>query len=240
LYRTRYKGSVIRLFSPTSLEVIQNMITYTREALGGMAKEVGWDIGEHTYGTPTVLTWQEGTTLKIGKYSSIADNVTIFLGGNHRTDWVTTYPFNVLDPLAEHIKGHPHSRGDVVIGNDVWLGRGCVIMSGVTIGDGACVAANAVVTRDVAPYSIVGGNPARVIRKRFTDAQIKHLLQIRWWDWPREKIAAVYEQLLSPNIDNFIATANGKSQSPEQSLPRLIDSLKRVTRELRTAILKVR
>jgi acetyltransferase-like isoleucine patch superfamily enzyme len=216
------------------------MVTYTREALADMAQELGWNIGEHTYGTPTVLTWQEGTTLKIGKYSSIADNVTIFLGGNHRTDWVTTYPFNVLDPLAEHIKGHPHSRGDVVIGNDVWLGRGCVIMSGVTIGDGACVAANAVVTRDVAPYTIVGGNPARVIRKRLTDAQIKHLLQIRWWDWPREKIAAVYEQLLSPNIDHFIAIATGESKSPDQSRSRLIAKIRHIVKELGAAICKIR
>ncbi|WP_247654650.1 CatB-related O-acetyltransferase [Microvirga sp. HBU67558] len=205
-----------------------------------MAQDLGWDIGEHTYGIPTVLTWGEGTTLRIGKYNSIADDVTIFLGGNHRTDWVTTYPFNVLDPVAEHIKGHPHSRGDVIIGNDVWLGRGCMIMSGVTIGDGACVAANAVVTRDVAPYTIVGGNPARMIRKRFTDAQIEHLLQIEWWNWPQEKIVTVYEQLLSPGIDHFIAIATGKSKSPKSLRSGIVDRLKHSAKEFRAAVLKSR
>jgi acetyltransferase-like isoleucine patch superfamily enzyme len=193
---------------------------YTCEALAGPAQEFGWEIGEHTYGTPAVLTWQEGTSLKIGKYSSIADNVTIFLGGNHRTDWVTTYPFNVLDPAADYIKGHPHSRGDVIIGNYVWPGRGYVIMSGVTIGDGACVAANAVVTRNVAPYAIVGGSPAKIIRKRFTDAQIEHLL--------------------SPDIDHFIAIALGKSKSQGQSRSRPVDKLRHVAKELRSAVFKVR
>ena len=174
--------------------------------------ERGWEIGVGTYGNPTVQSWGENARLVIGRYCSIAEGVTILLGGNHRVDWVTTYPFHVFDPAGEHITGQPASKGDVVIGNDVWLGDSCRIMSGVTVGDGACVAANAVVTRDVAPYSIVGGVPARLIRHRFGLDQIAALLEIRWWDWPPERIREAYDTLMSPDIDAFIQAAGNPPQ----------------------------
>lgn len=105
--------------------------------------------------------------------------------------------------------GFPTIRGDTVVGSDVWVGRLSIIMSGVTIGDGAVVGAGAVVTRDVPPFAIVGGNPARVIRYRMTEPQREALLRIRWWDWPRERIVQAVPRLASADIDGFIAWATG-------------------------------
>ena len=122
-----------------------------------------YEIGRGTYGVlPNVLDRDNGTTLRIGAFCSIAAEVQIFLGGTTGSIWATTFPFNNFWPEARDIKGHPASRGDVTIGNDVWIGRGVMIMSGVTIGDGAVIGARAVVARDVPPYAIAVGNPARV------------------------------------------------------------------------------
>lgn len=94
-------------------------------------------VGRHTYGNPEIIEWGEGATLSIGAFCSIAEGVAIFLGGNHRLDWVTTYPFNYLWECGAGFQGHPATKGDVVIGNDVWIGRNAAILSGVHIGDGA-------------------------------------------------------------------------------------------------------
>lgn len=173
-------------------------IFYTKEIF----KDKPFDIGDYTYGNPIVYFEGEGN-LKIGKFCSIAfDNVKIFLGGNHRVDWATTYPFNKIAEFSEasNITGHPSSKGDVVIGNDVWIGMNATILSGVTIGDGAVVAAHAVVTKDVPPYAIVAGNPARVVKMRFSDDVIEKLLELKWWDWPIEKIRTYIPQLMKdPN-----------------------------------------
>jgi chloramphenicol O-acetyltransferase type B len=167
------------------------------------------EIGEHSYsaGGLKVFSWNEGAVLRIGDYCSIAHDVEILLGGEHRHDWVTTFPFNVLWPSARHLTGHPRSKGDVVIGNDVWIGAGAIIMSGVAIGDGAVVAARAVVTKDVAPYAMVAGNPARAIRKRFDDDTIRRLLRIRWWDWDEERIRRLTPLMLSSELSAFLEEA---------------------------------
>jgi chloramphenicol O-acetyltransferase type B len=136
---------------------------------------------------------------------------TVLPGGNHRSDWVTTYPSNVLHRGARHIEGHPATNGEVTIGNDVWLGGDCKIMSGVTIGDGAIVAANALVVKDVPAYGIVGGNPAKLIRKRFDEAQIAALLESAWWNWPDAEVSRAYDLVLQPDIDAFIAYARERS-----------------------------
>ena len=183
------------------------MVTYTRDALAEVATAHGWNIGEHTYGVPRVMHWRGSGKLVIGRYGSIAAGVQIMLGGDHRTDWVTTYPFNVLDRSAAHIEGHPTTRGNVVIGNDVWIGQGATVLSGVTIGDGACIAARAVVVKDVPPYAIVGGNPGRVIKMRFDDRQIARLLALRWWDWPIDRIRPLFPLMLSDRIDAFLDAA---------------------------------
>jgi acetyltransferase-like isoleucine patch superfamily enzyme len=172
-------------------------------------------VGAYTYGQENISAPYWGSRgghgkLIIGKYCSIAAGVTVLLGGNHRTDWVTTYPFGHIHEgtFPCMAAGHPATKGDVRIGNDVWLGMRSTIMSGVTIGDGAVVAANSHVVKDVPPYTIVGGNPARPIRQRFRPDQVESLLAIRWWDWPTEKVAAHVELLCAADIDAFIAAAN--------------------------------
>ena len=170
-----------------------------------------YQIGEGTYGSPRILSWDQNTTLLIGRYCSIAEDVTIFLGGEHRTDWVTTYPFSVLYNHDCKIEGHPTSRGNVVIGNDVWIGWGATILSGVTIGDGAVIGAHSLVTKDVPPYTIVGGNPAQFIRERFPEAVRQSLVEIAWWNWSDDKIRAAWPLLLSSEVQEFIACYKGEA-----------------------------
>lgn len=166
-----------------------------------------FEIGDFSYGCPTVLFENNETNLFIGKFCSIADNVTIFLGGNHRTDWITTYPFNALKcyfPEASNIKGHPATKGDVRIGNDVWIGRGVIIMSGVTISDGAVVGAGSVVSKNIGAYEIWAGNPAKFVKKRFCDDEIQSLLEIKWWDRPISEIAINMEYLCSNDLSKIL------------------------------------
>lgn len=169
-------------------------------------------MGAHSYGEPQVLLWRRsdgsrlGGDVEIGRYCSIAEGVVIMTGGNHRTDWITTSPLRVLWDLPERCTdGHPASKGDVRIGNDVWIGRDAFVLSGVTIGDGAVVGARAVVTRNVRPYAIVAGNPARETRRRFAPNEIDQLVRIRWWDWSDEKVRAELDLLLSDGIAEFLS-----------------------------------
>lgn len=165
--------------------------------------------GKYTYGIGNIKIkqWGEGANLHTGSFCSIADNITIFLGGNHRTDWVTTYPFGHINtkPFNSYNgTGHPQTNGDVVIGNDVWIGSGVTIMSGVIIGDGAVIAANSHVVKNIEPYSIVGGNPAKEIKKRFSDDVIEQLLELKWWSLPDDKINELVPLLCSDNIQELI------------------------------------
>lgn len=188
-------------------------VKYTKDSLHDCVTRNGFEIGDFTYGHPRVMTWGEGRRCIIGKFCSIADGVTIFLGGNHRMDWVTTYPFsNITDtwPEADGIKGHPQSNGDVRIGNDVWLGWCSTILSGVTIADGAVVAANAVVTRDVPPYAVVGGNPAKLIKHRFGTKTIERLMKVKWWDWPEADIRSMVPHLVSSDMETFLDKAESR------------------------------
>ena len=165
-------------------------------------------VGAWTYGRPKVRFPESGAKLSIGRYGSIADGVEILLGGNHRTDWATTYPFPALGdlwPAAAGIDGSHSTRGDVAIGHDVWLGSQCMVLSGVTIGTGAVVAARAIVTRDVPPYAIVAGNPAKVLRLRFDEDRVAALLATRWWDLPHEAVEAVPPLLRSDRIEVLTA-----------------------------------
>ena len=161
-------------------------------------------IGEFTYGTPKIYMFTNKYKLVIGKFCSISKNVRILVDANHRADWITTYPFPERIGGLERNPGHPAGKGDMIIGNDVWIGLDALILPGVCIGDGAIIAAGSVVTRDVHDYEIVGGNPIRHIRTRFTDEQIDELKKMKWWDWPLDKIKANYQLLQSPNIDELI------------------------------------
>jgi acetyltransferase-like isoleucine patch superfamily enzyme len=161
-------------------------------------------IGDWTYGKPVIYQWGEETKLSIGRFCSFAEGVKIILGGEHRTDWVSTYPFSVLFEAARGVKGHPATKGDVLIGNDVWVGSQAMILSGVTIGDGAVIGAGSVVCKDVAPYSIVAGNPARQIRLRFDEVTNQALLKMAWWNWPIAKVEEALPLILSGDIKLFI------------------------------------
>jgi acetyltransferase-like isoleucine patch superfamily enzyme len=172
---------------------------YTKYLLGDR-----YEIGDHTYGKPRVVSMGEGTSLMIGRYCSIGRNVTIFLGSEHHINWVSTYPFPSLWEEARSIPGHPSTKGDVVIGNDVWIGFGVTILSGVTIGDGAAIGACSLVTRNVPPYAIVAGNPAQMIRYRFGEETIQNLLRIRWWDWSDEKVKENVHLICSDSVDEFV------------------------------------
>jgi virginiamycin A acetyltransferase len=141
--------------------------------------------------------------LIIGKFCAIAEGVTFIMNGaNHRLDGYTTYPFNIFgggwEKVTPNIEQLPF-KGDTIIGNDVWIGQNTTIMPGIKIGDGAIIAANATVTKDVEAYSIVGGNPAKFIKKRFSDEKIELLLKMEWWNWNDKKIFENLELLVSAN-----------------------------------------
>lgn len=182
-------------------------------------------VGAHTYGLPRILSWDQNTRVVIGKFCSIAEEVTIIAGGNHRIDWVTTYPLRILFNLPGGWQdGHPATKGDIVIGNDVWIGYGAILLSGIHIGDGAVIGAGAIVSRDVPPYAIVAGNPATVIRMRFTNAQITALRAIHWWDWPLDRILSHVDLLCDPNIERFLHLAAEFSASEPENVPNSTDS----------------
>ena len=152
--------------------------------------------GEKTYGAEKieVFQWGEGAVCRIGKYCSVADRVKVFLGGDHKVNWVSTFPH----------KTQNGTKGDVVIGNDVWIGATSTIMSGIKISNGAVIAAGSTVTKDVPPYAIVTGNPGKIVKYRFTEEQIKDLLNIAWWDWTENKIKEECMILWSSDINDFI------------------------------------
>ncbi|MDJ0509008.1 MAG: CatB-related O-acetyltransferase [Crocosphaera sp.] len=146
-----------------------------------------------------------GDKLIIGKFCAIASDVKFIMNGaNHPLNGFTTYPFAIFGNAWENTMSvEGESKGDTIIGNDVWLGYNSLIMPGINIGDGAIIAANSVVTKDIKPYTIVGGNPAHVIRKRFSDQVINILLELKWWNWSIEKITGHIELLTSNNIQEL-------------------------------------
>lgn len=164
------------------------------------------EMGSHTYGKPNILSFAgSNSRITIGKYCSIARNVKIICGSNHHIDWISTFPFRILFNLpGQYEDGHPFDKGPVEIGNDVWIGDGVTILSGVKVGDGAVLAAGAFIVKDVEPYSVVGGNPAKHLKYRFPCNYVKELLKIRWWDWPDEKVIENVHLLSSGCLDEFI------------------------------------
>ena len=143
--------------------------------------------------------------LIIGKFCSIGSGAVFNIGGSqrHRREWLSTYPFHYMCP--EECPNDPYRPyGDTIVGNDVWVGTESMIMPGVKIGHGAIIGARALVTKDVEPYTIVGGTPAKVIRKRFDDETIKKMLHIAWWDFDFEDIKKLMPYLASNNIEKVI------------------------------------
>ncbi len=169
------------------------------------------EVGEYSYyddpdyaedfASRNVLYHYGPERLIIGKFCAIATNVQFIMNGaNHRTTGITTFPFPVFGASwGNHINlvSDLPNAGDTVVGHDVWIGRDVMIMPGVNIGTGAIVASGSVVVRDVEPYSIVGGNPAELLRSRFSAEQVAHLLKTAWWDWPIEDISEKIVPLMS-------------------------------------------
>lgn len=174
-------------------------------------------MGQCTYGVPRVETYaHDDTRLIFGAYTSIAKRATFILGGNHPSDRVTTFPLRIMTGLAgAGSDGYPYSKGDIKVGSDVWIGYGALVLSGVTIGDGAMVAANSVVSLDVPPFAIVAGNPARVLRFRHTPAQCAALCEIAWWNWPEADVDAAVDLLTSDDVDAFIEWAGTRRNLPQ-------------------------
>lgn len=165
-------------------------------------------VGRCTYGyEDATIFWAGDSDITIGRFCSISSRLKLYCGGNHRTDWLSTYPFghnifyNSPYPFnkTKPVKGHPDTNGNICIGNDVWIGSDVTIMSGVTIGDGAVIAANSHVVSNIPPYAIAGGNPAKVIRYRFAPEIINRLLLIRWWNYPLDKIECIVPLLCNQN-----------------------------------------
>lgn len=145
-----------------------------------------------------------GDVLRIGKFCAIATGATFIMNGaNHAMNGLSTYPFAIFGNGWERVMFafENTSRGDTVVGNDVWIGTDATILPGVTIGDGAVIGAKAVVAKDVPPYAVVVGNPGRVVRTRFDDATVQKLLAIRWWDWDAEKITRNLELIVGADVD---------------------------------------
>lgn len=175
-------------------------------------------VGDYTYyddaNDPTgfeknnvLYNWPDfGDKLIIGKFCTIASGTQFIMGpANHRISSVTTYPFNVFGGAWEE-KTPPHLsqlpfKGDTVIGNDVWIGRECVIMPGVKIGDGAMIATRSVVTKDIPAYTVVAGNPAKIIKKRFDDQMIELLLKLKWWDFESYQLVDILPLLCSSDLE---------------------------------------
>jgi virginiamycin A acetyltransferase len=162
--------------------------------------------------TRNVLYHYGPEKLRIGKYCALGTGTTFVMNGaNHRMDGPSTYPFPIMGgDWAEHfglITGLP-GRGDTVVGNDVWFGYGSTVMPGVRIGHGAIIASRAVVVDDVPDYAIVGGNPAKVIRRRFSDEDVERLLAVAWWDWPAELVTKHVPAIMSGSIDELEAAWN--------------------------------
>lgn len=176
-----------------------------------------YKIGCNNYGVPSIKNPHVDATLSIGSYCSIAPNVKIYMGGMHRTDWISTYPFPAFFTHVSHIENWAPTKGNVVIGSDVWLCANSVILSGITIGHGAVVANSAVVTKDVAPYEIVGGNPAKHIRWRFDEVTRDALLKSGWWDWPENEVLKIAPLLCSENLTAFFEYVKSRASSSDKN-----------------------
>jgi acetyltransferase-like isoleucine patch superfamily enzyme len=170
-----------------------------------------WDADRGTYfdRNVNIVTWSDQYKIILGKYNSVGRDCNFFLHANHRPDWVTTSS-QLLGPVNDQISemhmnmGHPACKGDIIIENDVWIGAKSTIMSGVRISNGAVIGSGSVVTKDIPPYAIVAGNPAKIVKMRFSDRQIEELLNISWWDWEEDKIKNSSMMMWSDNIDEFI------------------------------------
>lgn len=159
--------------------------------------------GEKTYGQPEIICYDSKSKFSVGKYTSIASNVAILLGANHKRGLLTTYPRSLINGSVS--QEETNERGDVAIGSDVWIGYGVTIIGPCTIGDGAIIGAGALVLKDVPPYAVVGGVPAKVLKYRFDDETIQKLLSVKWWDKNEKEIKHLEEVLYSSDVERLVS-----------------------------------
>jgi acetyltransferase-like isoleucine patch superfamily enzyme len=175
-------------------------------------------IGRGTYGALNVKVYGTATSsepvIRVGNYCSIGPESLAIINGDHRLDWVTTFPIRSvygLDGAGED--GHPVRSGPLVIGHDVWIGARALLFGGTTIGHGAAIASGSVVTKDVPPYAIVAGNPARIVRSRFTEAEVTQLLDLRWWELPEAAVIELVDILSAPlDVELLASTIEAKRE----------------------------
>lgn len=159
-----------------------------------------WGVG--SYGIPNITSFDRVSKVAVGKYVSIASNVSFLLGANHKRGLITTYPVDRLNKTKT--TKDANEPGNIFIGNDVWIGYGATIIGPVMVGDGAIIGAGALVVSDVPPYAVVGGVPAKVIKYRFDENQIDELLSLEWWNWDKKTILEREGDIYSKDIDGFI------------------------------------
>lgn len=182
------------------------------------------DVGNRTYwfGDSVLSAWKQSDSIAIGAYCSIASGALVMAGGNHLVEAISTYPFTMIENWREW-NAEPQPGQKVTIGNDVWIGSRAMVIGDVTVGDGAIVGAGAVVVRDVAPYSVVVGVPARVVRERFTAEEVAVLDRLAWWTWPEPDILDAEPILRAHDVASLAAFAaeRGLTKQPATAAPAL-------------------
>ncbi|WP_421698421.1 type B chloramphenicol O-acetyltransferase [Ancylobacter sp.] len=191
--------------SPFKGITLDRLVTHPNIRVGRHSYYSGYYHGHGFDDCARFLLPDEGADkLIIGSFCSIGSGAAFIMAGNqgHRSDWISTFPFFWMSdvPAFAGAKNGYKPAGDTVIGNDIWIGSEAIIMPGVTIGDGAVIGTRALVTKDVEPYAIIGGNPARIIRKRFDDSAIAKLLELRWWDWSDDELRDAMPLLTSGDV----------------------------------------
>ncbi|ROL75726.1 type B chloramphenicol O-acetyltransferase [Pseudomonas protegens] len=184
---------------------LDQQVTHPNIQIGRYSYYSGYYHGHSFDDCARYLLYEEGVDqLIIGSFCSIGSGAAFMMAGNqgHRNEWVSTFPFYWMseEPAFAGAQNGYEAAGDTVIGNDVWMGSEAIVMPGVRIGDGAVIGTRALVTRDVEPYAIVGGNPAKTIRKRFDERSIEQLLEMQWWNWSDDQLKAAMPIMTSSNI----------------------------------------
>jgi acetyltransferase-like isoleucine patch superfamily enzyme len=198
------------------MKFLQYIIDRLRIFIGGLirdSKELPnrnpkYKIGRGSYGPLEIEVFGDDATLEIGAFCSFAKGVKILLGGEHRKEWITTYPFDRKYFFDASLPHSTFAKGNIIIGNDVWVGTDVLILSGANIGNGVIIAAKSLVKGHLEPYGIYAGSPAKLVGKRFEDNVISELEKIAWWNWADEKIKKNSNILLSDNIEKFLNIKN--------------------------------
>lgn len=200
-----YDSNVYDILSPDiSFRLLKEQIRICNQNKYAVENLV--EVGDFTYGVPQInFIGHKNAYISIGRFCSFANGVKLFAGGEHHKEYVSTYPFSMFFNGRYKVGTHAEAKGPIIIGNDVWFGADAKVMSGVTIGDGAIIGAGAVVAKNIPPYAIVAGNPAKIISFRFDDETIKRLLDIKWWNWDYSMLDKAVPYIQSGNMEGLFS-----------------------------------